>query len=156
MIALNVKTFLIGTLIILVATIIFTIPAESLPLLIPSLLFAGVAGGLYIGYVRKRPLITCLYDGLIVSIPTSLLQAAIVVPILWFYHNLRVDNAPIRLVVIIFTISIMLGGIVGGPFGALALGLYYRYVKRDRGEGELYEKYLEEKIRDGDIKKLEE
>ncbi|MGC9777611.1 MAG: hypothetical protein HZR80_00030 [Candidatus Heimdallarchaeota archaeon] len=152
----NVKTFLIGLLIILVATVIFTLPAESVPLLIPSLLFAGVAGGLYVGYVRKRPLITCLYDGLIVSIPASLLQAVVVVLILWFYHNLRVDNTPIKLVVIIFAISIMLGGVVGGPFGGLALGLYYRYVKRDRGEGELYEKYLEEKIRDDDKKKLEE
>ncbi len=152
----NVKTFLIGLLIILVATVIFTLPAESVPLLIPSLLFAGVAGGLYVGYVRKRPLITCFYDGLIVSIPASLLQAVVVVLILWFYHNLRVDNTPIKLVVIIFAISIMLGGVVGGPFGGLALGLYYRYVKRDRGEGELYEKYLEEKIRDDDKKKLEE
>ena len=123
------KTFLIGILIIIVATIVFTLPVESVPLLIPSLLFAGVAGGLYVGFIRKRPLISCMYDGLIISIPASLFQAAVVIPILWYFHNLRVETTPLRFVVIIFAASIMLGGIVGGPFGGLALGLYYRYVK---------------------------
>ena len=141
------KTFLIGILIIIAATIVFTFPADSVPLLIPSLLFAGVAGGLFVGYIRKRPLISCMYDGLIISIPASFIQAAVVTPIFWYYHNLRVDNAPLRFVIIIFSASIMLCGIVGGPFGGLALGLYYRYVKKDRGEGELYEKYLEEKTK---------
>ena len=82
MIFLKAKTFFIGTLIVAVSSLIFLISPEALYLILPSLLFAGVAGGLYVGYMRKRPIISCFYDGLIVGIPGSLIKAAISMPIL--------------------------------------------------------------------------
>jgi hypothetical protein len=42
----------------------------------------------------------------------------------------------------------MLGGLVGAPFGGLLMGLFYRYLIKDRGEKELYDSYLEEKTTD--------
>ena len=145
MIFLKARTFFIGILIIAVSSLIFLISPEALYLILPSLLFAGVVGGLYIGYMRKRPIISCFYDGLIVGIPGSLIQAAISMPILWYYHSVFSQQNALTMLFLMVLSSFMLCGVVGVPSGAALSGIYYRYLKRDRGEMELYETLLEEK-----------
>ncbi len=145
MIFLKAKTFLIGLLIVAVSSLVFLISPEALYLLLPSLLFAGVASGLYVGYMRKRPIISCFYDGLIVGIPGSLIQAAISMPILWYYHSVFSQQNAITMLFMMILSSFMLCGVVGVPSGAALSGMYYRYLKRDRGEMELYETLLDEK-----------
>ncbi len=148
MIFLKAKTFFIGILIVAVSSLIFLISPEALYLILPSLLFAGVAGGLYVGYMRKRPIISCFYDGLIVGIPGSLIQAAISMPILWYYHSVFTQQNAITMLFLMVLSSFMLCGVVGVPSGAALSGIYYRYLKRDRGEMELYETLLDEKTND--------
>lgn len=148
MIFLKAKTFFIGLLIVAVSSLIFLISPEALYLILPSLLFAGVAGGVYIGYIRKRPIISCFYDGLIVGIPGSLIQAAISMPILWYYHSVFTQQNALTMLFMMFLCSFMLCGVVGVPSGAALSGMYYRYLKRDRGEMELYETLLDEKTND--------
>ena len=148
MIFLKAKTFFIGLLIVSVSSLIFLISPEALYLILPSLLFAGVAGGLYVGYMRKRPIISCFYDGLIVGIPGSLIQAAISMPILLYYHSVFNQQNALTMLVLMVLSSFMLCGIVGVPSGAALSGMYYRYLKRDRGEMELYETLLAEKTND--------
>ncbi len=145
MIFLKARTFFIGLLIVAVSSLIFLISPEALYLILPSLLFAGVAGGLYVGYMRKRPIISCFYDGLIVGIPGSLIQAAISMPILWYYHSVYTQQNAVTMLFIMVLSSFMLCGVVGVPSGAALSGIYYRYLKRDRGEMELYETLLNEK-----------
>ncbi|MCE7745084.1 MAG: hypothetical protein GPJ52_08130 [Candidatus Heimdallarchaeota archaeon] len=142
------KTFFIGILIVAVSSLIFLISPEALYLILPSLLFAGVAGGLYVGYMRKRPIISCFYDGLIVGIPGSLIQAAISMPILWYYHSVFTQQNAVTMLFLMVLSSFMLCGVVGVPSGAALSGIYYRYLKRDRGEMELYEILLDEKTND--------
>ena len=48
----------------------------------------------------------------------------------------------------------MMSSLVGGPFGGLIMGLFYRYLIKDRGEGELYESYIDQKTDDKKIKDL--
>ncbi|NHJ39663.1 MAG: hypothetical protein FK731_06480 [Asgard group archaeon] len=140
------KNFFIGLAIISVSTLVFTLPMDSEEIVIPSLLFAGLFGGLYIGYIRKRPLISCLYDALILGLIASILQAAIVLPLLWYYHGFRYNMInPVRFFLLWFFASVILGGFSGSPIGGLIMGLFYRYLIRDRGEKELYESYIEEK-----------
>jgi len=145
MIFLKARTFFIGLLIIAAASLIFLISPEALYLILPSLLFAGVAGGIYIGYMRRRPIISCFYDGLIVGIPGSLVQAAIAMPILWYYHSVFTQQNAVTMLFLMVLSSFMLCGVVGVPAGAALSGIYYRYLKRDRGEMELYETLLDEK-----------
>ena len=145
MIFLKARTFFIGILVIAISSLIFLISPDALYLILPSLLFAGVAGGLYIGYMRKRPIISCFYDGLIVGIPGSLIQAAIAMPILWYYHSVFSQQNALTMLFLMVLSSFMLCGVVGVPSGAALSGIYYRYLKRDRGEMELYETLLEEK-----------
>ena len=144
MIFLKAKTFFIGLLIVAVSSLIFLISPEALYLILPSLLFAGVAGGLYIGFMRKRPIINCFYDGLIVGIPGSIIQAAISMPILWYYHSVFTQQNALTMLFMMLLSSFMLCGVVGVPSGAALSGMYYRYLKRDRGEMELYETLLNE------------
>lgn len=148
MIFLKAKTFFIGVLIVAVSSLIFLISPEALYLILPSLLFAGVAGGLYVGFIRKRPIISCFYDGLIVGVPGSLIQAAISMPILWYYHSLFTQQNVASMLLLMVFCSFMLCGVVGVPSGAALSGMYYRYLKRDRGEMELYETLLNEKTSD--------
>lgn len=151
------KTFFIGILIVAVSSLIFLISPEALYLILPSLLFAGFAGGVYVGYMRKRPIISCFYDGLIVGIPGSLIQAAISMPILWYYHSVFTQQNAMTMLLIMLLCSFMLCGVVGVPSGAALSGMYYRYLKRDRGEMELYETLLDEKTNEkGRIEKLME
>lgn len=145
MIFLKARTFFIGILVIAISSLIFLISPEALYLILPSLLFAGFAGGLYIGYMRKRPIISCFYDGLIVGIPGSIIQAAISMPILWYYHSVFSQQNALTMLFLMLLSSFMLCGVVGVPSGAALSGIYYRYLKRDRGEMELYETLLEEK-----------
>ncbi|MHA1629998.1 MAG: hypothetical protein ACTSXO_04405 [Candidatus Heimdallarchaeota archaeon] len=143
------KDYLFGFLIVIICSIIFVLPADALYLIIPSILIAGAAGGMYVGYVRKRPLISCVYDGFILGILASLVQAAVIIPILWYYHNQSYDiGTPLRFVFLIFALCLLTAGFVGGPFGGLIMGLFYRYLRRDRGEADLYESYLETKTQD--------
>ena len=72
------KTFLIGVLITIVSGVIFSLSLSMVEMFIPSLLFAGVLGGIYVGVKRKRPMINCFYDGFIVGVPSSILLAAII------------------------------------------------------------------------------
>lgn len=149
MIELRLQTFFIGTFVIIVLGIIFSLSFEMLELLIPSLFFTGIAGGIFVGIKRKRPMTNCMYDGFIVSIPASIFLGLVLIPLFWFYHD--VQNLNIAFWPFFFTVffgAIMLTGITGGPIGGLLTGVYYRYVKQDRGEGELYETYLEDKIGD--------
>ncbi len=151
------KTFFIGLLIVAVSSLIFLISPEALYLILPSLLFAGFAGGVYVGYMRKRPIISCFYDGLIVGIPGSLIQAAIAMPILWYYHSVFTQQNAMTMLLLMVLSSFMLCGVVGVPSGAALSGMYYRYLKRDRGEMELYETLLDEKTNEkGRIEKLME
>jgi hypothetical protein len=153
---LKAKDFLIGTAIISIATFIFCFPTNSLDMVIPSLLFAGVLSGLYVGYQRKRPLIYCMYDGLVMGLPASLIQGVILIPILWFLQGIGNETqTPLRFITLWLSASIMLGGLVGAPFGGLLMGLFYRYLIKDRGEKELYDTYLEEKTSDKKKKKQE-
>ena len=145
MIFLKARTFFIGILVIAISSLIFLISPEALYLILPSLLFAGFAGGLYIGYMRKRPIISCFYDGLIVGIPGSIIQAAISMPILWYYHSVFSQQNALTMLFLMLLSSFMLCGGGGVPSGAALSGIYYRYLKRDRGEMELYETLLEEK-----------
>ena len=157
MIFLKAKTFFIGILIVAVSSLIFLISPDALYLILPSLLFAGVAGGVYIGFKRKRPIISCFYDGLLVGIPGSLIQAAISMPILWYYHSVFTQQNALTMLFLMLLSSFMLCGVVGVPSGAALSGIYYRYLKRDRGEMELYETLLDEKTRDkSKIEKLME
>lgn len=148
MIFLKAKTFFIGLLIVAVSSLIFLISPEALYLILPSLLFAGVAGGLYVGFMRKRPIISCFYDGLIIGIPGSIIQAAISMPILWYYHSVFTQQNALTMLFMMLLSSFMLCGVVGVPSGAALSGMYYRYLKRDRGEMELYETLLDEKTND--------
>ena len=117
-----------------------------LGLFIPSLLFSGVLGGIYVGIRRKRPMISCVYDGFITSIPTSILLSVNLALMLWFYHLVRYEDINFgAFFFIVFAGTFLLTGVVGGAFGGLTVGAYYRYLKKDRGEIELYETYLEEK-----------
>lgn len=146
MIALRFKDFGIGLLIILVSGTIFSLSYEMLGLFIPSLLFAGVIGGIYVGIKRKRPMFSCIYDGFTVSVPASILLSGILALMLWYYHEVRYEDIMfIPFFFIVLTGSFLLTGIVGGAVGGLGVGLYYRYLKKDRGEMELYETYMEEK-----------
>ncbi|NHJ32511.1 MAG: hypothetical protein FK732_06585 [Asgard group archaeon] len=151
------STFFIGIGIISAASLIFLISPEALYLILPSLLIAGVAGGIFIGYKRKRPIVSCFYDGLIVGIPGCVVQAAISMPILWYYHGIFTQENAVTMLFLMLLASFMLCGIVGTPVGAALSGMYYRYLKRDRGEMELYETILDEKTREkSKIEKLME
>ncbi len=142
------KDFFISLLIISIATLIFSLPIDTRDLLLPTLLFSGVLGGIYIGYKRKRPLVSCFYDGFVIGIPAGILQAAIVVPIYLFFHALLYElTSPVQFILLTSLACMMLGGFVGAPFGGLLMGLFYRYLKIDRGEGELYETYLDDKTK---------
>jgi len=150
----KMKHFLISLLITIITTIIFTLPGgDTMGLLMPTILFSGVAGGIYIGYMRKRPLISCFYDGFIVGMVAGFLQIFVVLPILWYYHNLRLEvSTPIRFIFMIALACVMLTGLAGGPIGGLVIGLFYRYVQKDRGETDLYESYLDDKMNPDDRK----
>ena len=145
MIFLRARTFFIGLLIIAVSSLIFLISPDALYLILPSLLIAGLIGGMYIGYMRKRPIISCFYDGLIVGIPGCIIQAGISMPILWYYHGILSQQNALTMLFLMLLASFMLCGVVGTPAGAALSGMYYRYLKRDRGEMELYETILDEK-----------
>lgn len=146
MITLRFKDFGIGLLIILVSGTVFSLSYEMLGLFIPSLLFAGVLGGIYVGVKRKRPMFSCIYDGFIVSVPSSILLSGILSLMLWYFHEVRYEGFMfLPFFFIVLAGSFLLTGIVGGAVGGLAVGLYYRYLKKDRGEMELYETYMEEK-----------
>lgn len=120
-----------------------------LPLLIPSLLLAGIAGGVLAGFKRKRPMTSCMYDGGIISLPSSILLGLALVPMFWFYHDVQsLDFGFWRFFFLVFSGAILLTGVTGGPLGGLIVGAYYRYLKQDRGEGDLYETYLEDKTDD--------
>ena len=143
---LRLQTFFIGMFITILVGMIFSLSFQVLPILIPTLLFAGVAGGIFAGLKRKRPMANCMYDGAIVSFPASFILGAALVPLFWFYHDVQhLDFGFGPFFFLIFTGTVLLTGITGGPLGGLTVGLYYRYLKQDRGEGELYETYLEEK-----------
>jgi len=150
---LRLQTLFIGAFVILVLGIIFSLSFEMLSLLIPSLFFSGVVGGIFVGIKRKRPMINCMYDGFIVSIPASFILGLVLIPLFWFYHDIQSLNIAFGpFFFMVFSGAIMLTGIVGGPIGGLITGAYYRYLKQDRGEGELYETYLEDKISDDNQK----
>jgi len=143
------KDFWIAQLIVIIVSIIFVLSGDALYLLIPSVLFSGTLGGIYVGYFRKRPLISCVYDGMLLGFPAGFLQASAIIPILWFYHGQNYDvRSPISFVFLIFTLCIMTVGLVGAPFGGLLIGLFYRYLRADRGEVDLYESYLETKTQE--------
>lgn len=145
----RLQTFFIGVFVILIFGFIFSFSFEMLPLLIPSLFFTGIAGGVFVAIKRKRPMTNCMYDGFIVSIPASVILGLALIPLFWFYHDVQALNIAFwPFFFMVFAGSLMLTGITGGPIGGLLTGVYYRYVKRDRGEGELYETYLEDKISD--------
>ena len=149
------KDFLIGILIIIVFSVIFVLPSGSLGLLIPSILFASMAGGFYVGYQRKRPLISCFYDGFKLGFFAGIIQAAIILPILWFMHNQRYEiSTPIQFILIVGTSCMILGGLVGAPFGGLTMGLFYRYLSKDRGETELYDSYIDQKSENRNMQDL--
>jgi len=149
------KDFFLALFIILIATLIFSLPIDTRDLLLPTLLFSGVLGGIYVGYKRKRPLVSCFYDGFLIGLPSGFLQAAIVVPLYLYYHELIYElTSPIQFILLTSLACIMLGGFVGAPFGGLLMGLFYRYLKIDRGEGDLYETYLGEKTKKSNKKDL--
>ncbi|MEA2069702.1 MAG: hypothetical protein U9O98_00265, partial [Asgard group archaeon] len=56
---------------------------------LPAIVFAGIIGGIYMGVKRKRPFISCLYDGLIVSLPAGVILGFLLIPVLWFLHGYR-------------------------------------------------------------------
>jgi hypothetical protein len=60
----------------------------------------------------------------------------------------------VRFFLLWFFASVILGGFAGSPIGGLLMGLFYRYIVKDRGEKELYDSYIEEKT--SDKKKIEE
>ena len=149
----KIKTFLIGALINIAAGVLFGISLAMVEMFIPSLFFAGILGGIYIGVKRKRPMINCFYDGLIIGIPSSIVLAGILFPIFWFSGSVfRYDPDPLVLILTVTIGTFTLTGLVGSPFGGFLTGAYYRYLKKDRGEGELYESYLEEKVAEKDKK----
>jgi hypothetical protein len=75
--------------------------------------------------------------------------------VLWFYHGFRYNLInPLRFFLLWFFASVILGGFAGSPIGGLLMGLFYRYLVKDRGEKELYDSYIEEKT--SDKKKIEE
>ncbi|HUT82537.1 MAG TPA: hypothetical protein VMZ29_15170 [Candidatus Bathyarchaeia archaeon] len=151
----KMKDFFLALFIILIATLIFSLPIDTRDLLLPTLLFSGVLGGIYVGYKRKRPLVSCFYDGFLIGLPSGFLQAAIVVPLYLYYHELIYElTSPIQFILLTSLACIMLGGFVGAPFGGLLMGLFYRYLKIDRGEGDLYETYLGEKTKKSNKKDL--
>ena len=145
------KTFLIGVLINVAAGVLFSISLAMVDLFIPSLFFAGILGGIYIGIKRKRPMINCFYDGFIIGIPSSLILAGILIPIFWFRGSvLNYDPDTVVLILTVTFGTLLLTGVVGSPLGGILTGVYYRYLKKDRGEDELYESYLEGKISEKD------
>ncbi|MFW9921848.1 MAG: DUF5518 domain-containing protein, partial [Candidatus Thorarchaeota archaeon] len=83
----NIKTFLIGSAIIIVTGILFCIPVNSIGLFIPSLSISGILGGIYAGFKRKRPLMNCAYDGFVTSLPASIILGLLLIPLLWIYHD---------------------------------------------------------------------
>lgn len=152
------QDFAIGALIILLSGTLFSLSYDMLGLFIPSLLFSGILGGVYVGIKRKRPMISCAYDGFTTSVPASIFLSVILAVMIWFYHLVRYEDISfIPFFFIVLTGTFLLTGIVGGAFGGLSVGIYYRYLKKDRGEIELYETYLEEKtIADKKKKKKKE
>jgi hypothetical protein len=145
----KLKTFIIGSLLNILAGCAFCISLAMADLFIPSLLFAGVIGGIYVGIKRKRPMINCFYDGFIIGIPSSIILAGMLFPIFWFFSNIFITSSdPVIMIVMVTAGTFILTGLVGSPIGGLLTGAYYRYLKKDRGEGELYESYLEEKVSD--------
>lgn len=140
------KTFLIGAGIVVVSGVVFNIPLGAIELFIPSLLFAGILGGIYVAIKRKRPLINCAYDGFLTSMPASFILGLVLIPLFWFYHGAQ--SSDFGFTPFFFTIigaAVLLSGLAGGAFGGLCVGLYYRYLKKDRGELELYKAYIEER-----------
>lgn len=141
----KIKTFIFGVLIILVSGTILCLPEYT----IPAVFFTGIFGGIYVGIVRKRPLVRCLYDGLIISIPASILFTFIAVPLVGFLHlEYRVFDEFFTLFWFLLLGLILTIGITGGPLGALMVGLYYLKLKK-QDEIELYEPYMEHKVGDG-------
>ncbi|MHA1186892.1 MAG: DUF5518 domain-containing protein [Candidatus Heimdallarchaeota archaeon] len=149
----KIKTFIIGALINIVSGVLFSLSLAMVEMFIPSLFFAGILGGIYVGVKRKRPMINCFYDGFIIGIPSSIILAAIIFPIFWFQGNVfNYNPEPVIMIISIVIGTFALTGIVGSPLGGILTGAYYRYAKKDRGEGELYESYLEEKVSEKDKK----
>jgi len=145
------KTFFIGVLINVVAGVLFSLSLAMVELFIPSLFFAGILGGIYIGIKRKRPMINCFYDGFIIGFPSSLILAGILFPIFWFRGSVfHYTPDPLILILTVTLGTFVITGMVGSPLGGILTGVYYRYWKKDRGEGELYESYLEGKISEKD------
>lgn len=157
MIELRLQTFFIGIFITLIVGLLFSLSFEMLQLLIPSLLFSGIAGGVFVGLKRKRPMTSCMYDGGIMGLPASIILGLALVPMFWFYHDAQSLNFGFwRFFFLVFSGSVLLAGIAGAPLGGLLVGVYYRYLKQDRGEGELYETYLEDKTDDSKKKSAAE
>jgi hypothetical protein len=149
----KIKTFIIGALLNIVSGVIFSLSLAMVEMFIPSLFFAGVIGGIYVGMQRKRPMINCFYDGFIIGVPSSIILAAIIFPIFWFQGSVfGYTPEPIIMIISITIGTFALTGLVGSPLGGMLVGAYYRYAKKDRGEGELYESYLEEKVSEKDKK----
>ena len=142
----KVKDFFIILLIIDILTVVFCFPAGTQYLIMPSLLFSGFCGGIYVAYLRKEPIISCFYDGFIVGIPISITQGAIASLLLWYYQGMRFQPIdPFRFILLIFGAAIAFSGIVGVPFGSLLTGLFYHYFRRNKRELDLYESLIEEK-----------
>lgn len=132
----------------LVSGVIFSITTADTYVIIPSFLFAGIIGGVYAGAIRKRPMVNCLYDGFLVSLPASFLLSLVLLPVFWFVHGMNVSSGGLfNVVVVLWSGVFLLTGIVGGPAGGLFAGIYFRYLKDDRGEAELYSSVIEEKAK---------
>ncbi|MFW9922693.1 MAG: hypothetical protein ACFFDW_05305, partial [Candidatus Thorarchaeota archaeon] len=52
--------------------------------------------------------------------------------------------------------TFLLTGVAGGITGGLGVGLYYRYLHKDRGELELYETYIEDKTNGKKLKEKQQ
>ncbi|MHA1308295.1 MAG: hypothetical protein ACTSO7_15340 [Candidatus Heimdallarchaeota archaeon] len=149
----KIKIFIIGVIINVASGVLFSLSLAMVEMFIPSLFFAGILGGIYVGVKRRRPMINCFYDGFIIGIPSSIILAAIIFPIFWFQGSIfNYTPEPIIMVLSITIGTFSLTGLVGSPLGGILVGAYYRYAKKDRGEGELYESYLEEKVSEKDKK----
>jgi hypothetical protein len=149
----KLKHFLFGILIILVLGVVFSIYSYT----IPGIFFTGIAGGIYIGIKQKRPMAKCLYNGLLVSLPTSVLFLFYIVPFLWFYHGYRYGTASFGIFFLLITlVTIFVIGLVGGPLGGILVGLFYHYWSQDRGEKEFYDSYIEGKTKEDDKSKRQQ
>ncbi|MBD3191196.1 MAG: hypothetical protein GF308_11150 [Candidatus Heimdallarchaeota archaeon] len=142
----KLKTFFIGIGVIVLSGLIFFLPGFSMEeLIIPAFFFCGISGGLYAGYIRKRSITKCMYDGFIIGFPGSFLLALIITPIFGYLSlGYIMFMEYLRLFGIMLAGTLLLTGLIGSPVGGLAMGYYYHKFKR-QGEGELYESYLKQK-----------